>query len=158
YVKRALAHEAGMTEADLLRAVRPAYAKVTEYQKRGLVHVHVLARLDRAMPKYREDEIHPPPARFTAELFERAFRAAVADVTAPVAAELGDARVSWGDQVDVRQLATGDQRGEIAGYLAKYSTKSTELAGGLLHRITVDDVDLVNVREHVRSLMRAAFE
>jgi hypothetical protein len=50
----------------------------------------------------------------------------VAGVSAPVATELGDARVRWGYQVDVRQLRTGAERGEIAGYLAKSATKSTE--------------------------------
>ena len=103
------------------------------------------------MPNYRADELHPPSPRFDVELLERAIRAAVANVSAPVAPELGDARVRWGDQLDVRQLATGDQRGEIAGYLAKYATKSTEQAGGLLHRIARDQVDVVKVREHVRS-------
>jgi hypothetical protein len=158
YVKRALAHEAGMSEKRLLRRVRFAYAKVSEYQKRGLVHVHVLVRLDRAIPEYRDDEVHPPSKRFTAELLERALRAAVADVSAPVDAELGDGRVRWGEKLDIHPLATGDVRGEIAGYLAKYSTKSTELAGGLLHRIDADDVDNAPVREHVRSFMRTAFE
>jgi hypothetical protein len=158
YVKRALAREAGMTEKRLLRRVRLAYAKVAKYQKRGLVHVHVLVRLDRAMPEYREHEVHPPAKRFTAELLERALRAAVADVSAPIDAELGDGRVHWGERLDLHQLTTCDARGEIAGYLAKYSTKSTELAGGLLHRIDADDVDTAPVREHVRSFMRQAFE
>ena len=54
--------------------------------------------------------------------------------------------------------APATQRGEVAGYLAKYATKSTEQAGGLLHRIAADQVDVVNVREHVRSYMRTAFE
>ena len=36
---------------------RPAYVKVAEYQRRGLVHLHVLVRLDRAMPEYRADEL-----------------------------------------------------------------------------------------------------
>ena len=59
--------------------------------------------------------------------------------------------------LDVRQLATGEQRGEIAGYLAKYATKSTEQAGGLLHRITPDGVTRAKVREHVRTFMSSAF-
>jgi hypothetical protein len=157
-VRRALAREAGMTQAALNRQVRPAYAKVAEFQKRGLVHVHVLVRLDRAMPKYREREIHPPAARFDAELLERALRATVADVDAPVDDDLGGGRVRWGERLDIHPLTTGDARGEIAGYLAKYSTKSTEQAGGLLHRIDADRVEQAAVREHVRSYMRTAFE
>jgi hypothetical protein len=155
YVKRALAHEAGMTEVQLRQAVRPAYSKVVEYQKRGLVHV--LARLDRALHKSRADEILPPPPTFSAELFERAFRAAVAAVSAPVDEDIGSGRVRWGEMLDVRQLATGQDRGELAGYLAKYSTKSTELAGGLLHRVEADGVTRAPVREHVRTYMATGF-
>ncbi len=153
-----MARLAGMTQVALKREVRPVYVKVAEYQRRGLVHVHVLARLDRAVPDYRAESIRPPAKRFGVELLERAMREAVADVAAPVPAELGGGRVRWGDQLDVRPLRAGAERGEIAGYLAKYATKSTEQAGGLLHRVAVDQVDDVNVREHVRSFMRAAFE
>ncbi len=64
----------------------------------------------------------------------------------------------WGEQLDVDQLTTGEQRGEIAGYLAKYATKSIEQAGGLLHRIAPEDVEGAPVREHVQRFMRTAFE
>jgi integrase len=40
----------------------------------------------------------------------------------------------------VRELDP-DGRREVAGYLAKYATKSTEQAGGLLHRINREQVD-----------------
>jgi hypothetical protein len=79
-------------------------------------------------------------------------------VSAPIADELGGGRVGWGGQLDVKQLSTGEQRGEIAGYLAKYATKSTEQAGGPLHRIAPDEIDRAPVREHVKRYMRAAFE
>jgi len=158
YVPRALARLEEMTQERLKRQVRPAYVKVAEYQRRGLVHVHVLARLDRAMCQYRRHEIHPPPARFDSQLLEQAVRAAVADVSAPIPAELGGGRVRWGGQLDIRQLSTGAERAEIAGYLAKYATKSTEHAGGLLHRVAPEDVDRAPVRDHVRQYMRTAFE
>jgi hypothetical protein len=51
-----------------------------------------------------------------------------------------------------------DERRRRASYLAKYSTKSTEQAGGLLHRIHPGEVDAAPVREHVRSYLRTAFE
>src|SRR4051794_22613352 len=158
YVPRALARLAGMTPTQLKRQARPAYVKVAEYQRRGLVHLHVLARLDRAMCRYRRHEIHPPPARFTSELLEEAIRAAIADVSAPIPDELGGGRVRWGGQLDGHQLTTGEQRGEIAGYVAKYATKSTEQAGGLLHRIAPEEIDRAPVREHVKRYMRTAFE
>jgi hypothetical protein len=41
--------------------------------------------------------------------------------------------------------------------LAKYATKSTEQAGGVLHRVTEHQIDALPVREHVRAYMREAF-
>jgi hypothetical protein len=51
YLPRTLAHLTGMTQGRLREHVRVAYAKVAEYQRRGLVHLHAVIRLDRAMPK-----------------------------------------------------------------------------------------------------------
>jgi hypothetical protein len=50
-----------------------------------------------------------------------------------------------------------EEPGQLAGYLAKYSTKSTEQAGGLLHPIDSDSVDTAPVSEHIRGYLRAAF-
>ena len=50
-----------------------------------------------------------------------------------------------------------EQRREVAGYLAKYATKSTEQAGGVLHRVSEHQLDALPVREHVRAYMREAF-
>jgi len=57
----------------------------------------------------------------------------------------------------VRPLDTGE-RGRVAGYLAKYATKSTEQAGSVCHPITETAVDALPVRDHVRAYLRTAFE
>ena len=108
------------------------------------------------MPAYRAGEVKPPPARFTVELLEDAIRATVAQVRAPLPDELSGGPVQWGDELDVRRTDT-QERGKVAGYLAKYATKSTEQAGGVLHRVTEHDVDALGVSDHVRAYMRAAF-
>jgi hypothetical protein len=156
YLPRVLARHLGLTQKRVCELVRVAYTKVAEYQKRGLVHLHVLARLDRAMPDYRTDELRPPDARFSVELLEAAVRDTVAEVSAPIPDEAGGGRVRWGAQLDVRQLDRHERR-EVAGYLAKYATKSTELAGGVLHRVAEHQLDELPVREHVRAYMREAF-
>jgi hypothetical protein len=158
YLPRALARLTGMTHKRARELVRVSYVKVAEYQRRGLVHLHAVIRLDRAMPAYRAHEVKPPPARLDVELLEDAIRATVNDVDAPLADALGGGAISWGNELDIRPIADGPVRGEIAGYLAKYATKSTELAGGVLHRVTEPEVEGLPVREHVRSLLRAAFE
>jgi Replication initiator protein, pSAM2 len=156
YLPRVLARHLQLTQKRVGELVRVAYTKVAEYQKRGLVHLHVVARLDRAMSEYRADELRVPDALFSAELLEAAVRETVADVSAPIPDEAGGGRVRWGAQLDVRQLDR-DERREVAGYLAKYATKSTELAGGVLHRVAEHQLDELPVRAHVRAYMREAF-
>jgi len=158
YLPRHLAAVLGMTQKRLRKLARVSYVKVAEYQARGLVHLHVAIRLDRAMPDYRKDELRPPDPRFTTELLEHAVHGAVDAVSAPIAenlvAELGQRRVQWGQERDVQRI---DDPGKLAGYLAKYSTKSTEQAGGLLHPIAAKEVESAKVTEHVRCYLRQAF-
>jgi hypothetical protein len=159
YLPRKLAKHAGITHKRLHEQVRVSYVKVAEYQHRGLVHLHAVIRLDKRMPDYRADETRPPDRRFTSELLEQALRATVKDVKVEVPAELGTGVIRWGRQLDVQQLPAEDQeRRQRAGYLAKYTTKSTEQAGGLLHRITREDVQHAQVSEHNRRYLNTAFE
>ena len=157
YLPRQLAGLLQVTQKRVHELVRVSYTKVAEYQARGLVHIHAVIRLDRAMPAYRADQLLAPDAAFTTELLERAIRDAVAAVSAPVPDELGAGTVRWGDQLDVHAL-TANERRQVAGYLAKYATKSTERAGGLLHRIAATDVEIAPVREHVRTYLRRAHQ
>jgi hypothetical protein len=158
YLPRQLAKLMDVTQKRLHELVRVSYVKVAEYQHRGLVHVHPVIRLDRRMPTYRADEIRAPDRRFTAQLLEDAVRATAAAVGVQVPDELGGGTIGWGKQLDIQQLTNDVQeRRRHAGYLAKYSTKSTEQAGGLLHRIARSEVEHIQVREHVRRYLRAAF-
>jgi hypothetical protein len=134
YLPRHLAAVLGITQKRLRQLARISYVKVAEYQARGLVHLHVVIRIDRAIPDYRRGEIRSPDPRFTSRLLEHAINGAVEAVSAPIAeglaAELGEQRVRWGQERDVRPI---EDPGQLAGYLAKYSTKSTEQAAGVLH-------------------------
>jgi len=145
-----------MTHKRLREQVRIAYVKVAEYQRRGLVHVHAVVRMDRAMPAYRAGELRPPPARFGVELLEDAIRVTAGEVRAPLPDELGAGAVAWGGELDVRRLDERERR-EVGGYLAKYATKSTEQAGGVLRPVTEHQLQGLPVREHVRRYLREAF-
>jgi hypothetical protein len=158
YLPRHVAAAVGITQKRLRELARISYVKVAEYQARGLVHVHVAIRLDRAMPNYRQGEIRPPDARFTSQLLEQAAHGAIDAVSAPIAedlaAQVSEQRVRWGHEREVRPI---EHPGQLVGYFAKYSTKSTEEAGGLLHPIDEAAVEHVNVTDHVRGYLRAAF-
>jgi len=158
YLPRTIARLLGVTQRALREQVRFSYAKTSEYHQRGLVHLHAVIRLDRAMPAYRAHELRPPSARYTAEVLAQTVRATVRRVAAKLPSELGGGHVHWGAEFEVRAVGGGAERSRTAGYLAKYTTKSTEQAGGLLHRITEDEVDRLAVSDHVRRFLRHAFE
>ena len=134
------------------------YVKVAEYQRRGALHFHVVIRLDAA-----GEEVEAPAARFGVELLEEAVRAAVAAARTPYPGfEGADAQpraLSWGSQVEVRTLADepGHSRAQVAAYIAKYATKSTEAVGGLVHRLEAGELRSLKVREHVRGYVESAW-
>ena len=45
-LRRSLARQAGLTNKALAAQVRISFAKVAEYQRRGVVHFHAIIRLD----------------------------------------------------------------------------------------------------------------
>jgi hypothetical protein len=118
---RELARLLGTTQRAL--TIRASYVKVAEFQRRGALHFHLVLRLDAASTTVEM------PNGFDAQLLIDAALSAVRQATvvspAPHARE-----IRWGGQVEVRELEAGSVN-ECAGYIAKYATKSTEVAGGL---------------------------
>ena len=154
YLPRALARLRGMTQAALKRQVRPAYVKVAEYQRRGLVHLHVLVRLDRAMPDYRADEIHPPP-RALRRRAARAARSARPSPTsrAPVADELGGGARALGRPA--RRPPARPRASSAARSPATWPStrpRAPSRPAGCCTASRADEVDDAPVREHVRTL------
>jgi hypothetical protein len=135
YVYRALAQLVGLSEGELRGLVRVSFAKVAEYQRRGAVHFHAIIRLDAATNCGCSACVSPPPAEFTAELLEAAVRKAAEAVAIACPAVDEDQGVTltarWGEQLDVHHITEAGDDGElsaeqVAGYVAKYATKSTE--------------------------------
>ena len=133
------------------RAARPAriklsYAKVAEFQARGVIHFHALFRLDGYDPA-DPGSLLPPPARLSTADLGDAIRQATAATwfaTVPHPARPGGWDINWGPQLDTRPVSItpdGDiTSGKVAGYLAKYATKATEPAGIAATRITADTI------------------
>lgn len=128
-----LAHQLHVPPAHLGQVASVQYAKVAEYQLRGAVHFHALVRLDGPQTA---DGFAPAPTAVTAPvlsaLVERAAR--TVRVTADPVHEDDIPRVlAFGTQVDTRPVRTSRRTddpdreltpGQVAGYLAKYATKS----------------------------------
>jgi hypothetical protein len=144
--------------------VRVSFAKVAEFQRRGLIHFHAIFRLDGVDPVHPERTIPPPPT-ITADVLAGVIRSAAstawfATVSHPAKSKGWD--ITWGTQVDPRVVRLTDD-GEItdvavASYLAKYATKSTEAVGQLAVRITAENLRLYgNPASHQGRLILAAW-
>jgi hypothetical protein len=138
-----------------------SYAKVAEFQARGLIHFHAIFRLDTTTP----DGQLTPPGLEAADL-HAAITAAVRSVwfaTVAHPARPGGWDIRWGAQLDtrtVRMPPAGGPAGNVAvaSYLAKYATKSTEAVGTVTCRITADSVGYYGTTgTHQGRLIRAAW-
>lgn len=138
-LNRRLARALGVKQYRLKDCASIQYAKVGEYQTRGLIHFHGLIRLDG--PKNPDGYSSAPsdlPVQLLAELVEEAV--ASAHYTAPSPTPESPERVlRFGKQLDVRVVRSahrpdldgdpedrlaGEDVERVAGYLAKYATKA----------------------------------
>ena len=128
----------------LVPPVRVSHGKAAEYQARGAVHFHALLRMDGLDPADPE-RLVPPPAALTAADLEAAIRhaaAAITYATDPHPASPGKHgwTIGWGKELDVQPItmsATATVTDLMAAsYLAKYSTKGTEVTGHTSARLT----------------------
>ena len=134
-IVRHLAARLDLTEGEFRQVCRVSYGKVAEFQTRGVVHFHVIVRLDGP-----DGPDTPPSSALTVEVLDEAIRHAArqAVVTSPKSEATGGARqVRWGEQLDIQPITgAGPDEGEltdqkVAGYVAKYATKAAENTGTL---------------------------
>ncbi|GAB6938180.1 replication initiator [Isoptericola variabilis] len=125
-LRRHLAASLGVKRGVLNRHLRLEYAKVAEYQARGLVHFHALVRID---GPDGPGSPAPIPAAALCDVIKTAAATVRYDVE-PIDADDVGRVLRFGAQTDVRVVREacvidGDVTAEqVAAYLAKYSTKS----------------------------------
>jgi hypothetical protein len=137
---------------------RISFMKVVELQRRALPHFHAVIRLDAA-----SEPGQPPAAPDTIisaqDLVELVHQAA----TETALALLGDKTLRFGDQIDIKVITTpsgkhGNDRQmsgrQIAGYLAKYVTKSVADFGIAVRRLSTAAIDQLDVADHIREILR----
>lgn len=163
---RVLAAAGGLTVRAAGQHFAVAYAKVAEYQKRGLIHLHVVARVDGP-----EGPGSTPPAWLTDDVIADAVRSAAASVAVGTIRPDGTPLpLGWGAQVDVRPIPaseTGpddDDSGTLsdralAGYIAKYATKGTGAVETGDRRIrSQQDINYLRVSAHHRAMIQTAWD
>jgi hypothetical protein len=164
-LRRELAARLGWSEEQLRELVAVQYAKVAEFQRRGLVHFHAVIRLDGPGPDWPA-----PRVPVAVETFTAAVEAAAAHAHLRVPAWRSGRPglvLRFGAQTDIRpirptvvdaaeDLVSGDlTANRVAAYIAKYATKAAD-DFGLDPRIrSLADADRYGARvtAHVRRLL-----
>ncbi len=146
-----------LSDRQVRAVVRLSYIKVVEFQRRGLVHVHLVLRADgRAGPE------EAPPRWLDVGVLGDAVRRSIArgGVRVPIVAGTQLARASWGPEHDVRPLLPGAEAegAAVAAYVAKYATKTADGTGCLAHPIrSAAQLERLGVRPHIARLVRTAW-
>lgn len=131
-LRRELARSLGVSQHEASTIVRVQFAKVAEFQRRGVVHFHAIIRLDGVDPV--EPFPRAPSYVTTAHLVE-AIGVAVKKtrvVVAPVSGDDTHRELRWGTQFDARAIVRRDgldgslSDRAVAAYIAKYATKATD--------------------------------
>ncbi|MEV0234827.1 replication initiator [Nonomuraea sp. NPDC050786] len=135
-----------------------SFAKVAEYQRRGVVHFHAVIRLDGP-----GGPDAPPPAWATTDTLTQAIQHATKAVsaTASAYADQPERVLRWGSQLDIRPITLNGDLTEqaVAGYIAKYATKAAECVGTLDRRINpLDNLNAYNLRDHARRLITTCMQ
>lgn len=126
---------------------RTEFAKVAEFQARGMVHFHVAIRLDGP-----DGSNVAKDTKLLTKAIEHAHRRATV-------ATVDGRHIGWGPQLDIGELTTDKRREKVAGYCAKYATKSAEGTGQLSRRIRDDrQIDYLTVNDHLARLVRASWK
>jgi len=124
---RVLAAAAGVSETAYRKLVRVAYAKVAEFQARGLVHFHAIIRLDHAA-----DRALAPGIQVSADELSDAIHKAARRVRVHGHAGDGELLDELGFGEQLHTFVVADARDgepldpeQVAAYVAKYSCKGS---------------------------------
>jgi hypothetical protein len=165
-LRRTLAAHLGVRAAGFREHARLSYAKVAEYQRRGLVHFHAVLRIDGP-----DGPADLSPAGLDLPAFQAAITAAARATSLTVHRPDGTPLVlGWGVQLDLREVTPSarrqieDQDGEItdlalAGYIAKYATKTTGATDGADRPIRDRaHIEHLNIPDHHRRMITTAWD
>jgi len=153
YIRAELAKRLGISRKALSEQARISYAKVAEFQRRGLVHFHVVVRLDGP-----QGPVTPAPEWADAALLAGVIGAAARATSVRCRPPMTDV-FRWGDQLDIRPVAPSvDSERAVAAYVAKYATKAAEVTGTVDARITSPtQITRARISDHARAMMTAAW-
>jgi hypothetical protein len=146
--------------------VRLSFGKAAEMQRRGVVHFHAIIRLDGYHPDSPGTILPPPRDLDAADLVAAVeYAARTVGFTTPAhPARPGGWRIGWGDQTLTKVITVAAEGqvtdAQVAAYLAKYATKSTEITGHTSNRLAEDTVALYADADgsHTERLVEACWQ
>jgi len=144
-LQRRLASLLGVTQSEVTKVAPLSFCRVAEFQRRGVVHLHAIVRVDGS-----------GPSAVTAHQLASASLEAARGAT--VRTGLGS--VHWGTELDAQILENGEERTtKVARYVAKYATKSSSEHPGLDARIaSLRDLDGRGLPSHLHRMAATALE
>jgi len=137
---------------------RVSFMKVVELQRRAVPHFHAVIRLD-AASEPGQSPAAPETSVSAQDLVELVHQAAIETALALP----DDKTLRFGDQIDIKVITTpSEEHGNdrqmsgrrIAGYLAKYVTKSVADFGIAVRRLSAAAIDQLDVTDHVHEILR----
>ena len=130
---------------ELRRELKISYLKVAEYQRRGLVHFHLVLRADGP-----EADFSAPPTWIDIDLLHTEFLEVISRFQV---VGLSGQVIRWGSQFDIKNLVDDRSDLRVASYVAKYATKSTGDSIALARRFDYrQDLESLNLRQHAHNL------
>ncbi len=150
-LRYSLAAYQGISMAELRQLLKISYLKVAEYQRRGLVHFHLILRADG--PEFAFSD---PPSWIEIDLLRTEFLKTIMKFEI---AGLDGRPIRWGRQFDVKNLVDDRSDLRVASYVAKYATKSTGDSIALARRFhNRREIDELSVDSHLRRMAMTAWD
>ncbi|SPF07267.1 replication initiator [Streptomyces sp. MA5143a] len=153
HLRRALAKHFGMTRKALHSALRVSFAKVAEYQKRGLVHFHAVSRFD------GPDGHITPPAWATFDALSAAVGLAIERARLTIESDsIGERVIAWGGRYKVDPITALGKSRPCAGrgYVRgpdRFHDVCTDCDGTGQAEL----IKALPVQQHVRQMIRTAW-
>jgi len=150
-IRYGLAAYRSLSMAELRQVLKISYLKVAEYQRRGLVHFHLVLRVDGPETAFTD-----PPPWIDIDLLHNEFLKVVSKFEL---VGLGGRTIRWGSQLDVRNLVDDRSDLRVASYVAKYATKSTGDSLALARRFhSRREIDELRIEPHLRRMAIVAWD
>jgi hypothetical protein len=126
-----LARLYGLTQKAFNREIRLSFVKVVEYQQRGVIHLHAVARFDHVAES--------STLELNGQFLATAIEMAISQVSVLYPHGRGIARFGFQLDLQIMDNEESTHRRGVAGYVVKYATKSSDDDGVLDRRIRSED-------------------